>query len=76
MESLRTPGKYSPPIIPALKSEFDASYFDDFANPDIAGYDEIKRRHKEISNGSKAPTYTQGIRASFVGFTFKHDRKH
>lgn len=60
------------PLIPALKSKTDCSYFDDFSSPkEMPGYSAIRKQAQQNSDYAKN-TSMQGLRASFVGFTFKH----
>ncbi len=72
-------GGPSPPLVPALKSDTDTSYFDDFDDPeDMEMYKDVKDRQealeKEVERKKKSETNpgTPLMRSAFIGFTFKH----
>lgn len=60
-----------PPLIPTLKSCLDTTYFDDFLDPNLPGYGDIKDRSK-LETKKLSARETEKLRASFIGFTFKH----
>jgi len=60
------------PFVPALDSEFDTGYYDDFTNADdMAKYAEVQEKQKNIANvKEKDERFGRGV---WVGFTFgKH----
>ncbi|KAI8913470.1 kinase-like domain-containing protein [Gorgonomyces haynaldii] len=59
-----------PPLVPQLKNEDDTSYFDDFDDPNLQGYGDIKKRNLEHNKMLKKQV--DHLRQEFIGFTFKH----
>ncbi|KAG9014778.1 hypothetical protein FRB94_010625 [Tulasnella sp. JGI-2019a] len=60
------------PFVPALDSEFDTGYYDDFTNEeDMAKYAEVQEKQKNVANvKEKEEKFGRGV---WVGFTFgKH----
>ncbi|KAG8874019.1 hypothetical protein FRB97_006200 [Tulasnella sp. 331] len=60
------------PFVPALDSEFDTGYYDDFTNAeDMAKYAEVQEKQKNVANvKEKEEKFGRGV---WVGFTFgKH----
>lgn len=58
------------PFVPALESELDAGYFDDFSNPeDAAKYAEVFEKQKNVNAiAEKDEPFNRGV---WVGFTYK-----
>lgn len=78
-------GGIDPPFVPALQSEVDTSYFDDFSNlEDMKVYKEVQERQAQLEmeygtfdchaslNGAESGSKSQGLRRNFMGFTYKH----
>ncbi|GAA5823805.1 hypothetical protein JCM11251_003301 [Rhodosporidiobolus azoricus] len=65
------------PFIPALDSEIDAGYFDDFSSEaDMAKYAEVREKQRHVDavvggSGSAAGAGAGGARGIWVGFTFR-----
>lgn len=57
------------PFVPALDSELDTGYYDDFTSPeDMAKYAEVKEKQKNVANvKEKEESFGRGV---WVGFTF------
>ena len=71
-EHLRTPYGVTAPLVPQLRSPTDTSYFDDFENPDdMALYQEVHKRQDDLNSSVNPSESIKGLRAAFVGFTFK-----
>ncbi|GAA5918223.1 hypothetical protein JCM6882_003016 [Rhodosporidiobolus microsporus] len=59
------------PFIPALDSEIDAGYFDDFSSEaDMAKYAEVREKQRHVDAVAESRT-AGGSRGVWVGFTFK-----
>lgn len=58
------------PFIPALDSEVDVGYFDDFTNEaDMAKYAEVREKQRNVDRVlEKEEKFNRGV---WVGFTFK-----
>jgi len=65
-EDLRT---VRAPFVPALDSEIDTGYYDDFSSPeDMAKYAEVKEKQKNVEKvKEKDEPFARGV---WVGFTF------
>ncbi|KAJ3211841.1 hypothetical protein HDU67_004222 [Dinochytrium kinnereticum] len=66
-----------PPFIPSLRGTTDTSYFDDFSNVgDMAIYKDVRDRQAIIEKKAGATdsddAKAEGLRAAFIGFTFRH----
>ncbi|KDE09501.1 AGC/NDR protein kinase [Microbotryum lychnidis-dioicae p1A1 Lamole] len=61
------------PFVPALDSEVDAGYFDDFSNEaDMAKYADVREKQRNVDRmREKEEKFGRGV---FVGFTFKAKR--
>jgi len=57
------------PFVPALDSEIDTGYYDDFTSPeDMAKYAEVKEKQKNVDKvKEKEDQFGRGV---WVGFTF------
>lgn len=57
------------PFVPALDSEIDTGYYDDFTSPeDMAKYAEVKEKQKNVDKvREKEESSSRGV---WVGFTF------
>lgn len=57
------------PFVPALDSEVDVGYYDDFTSPeDMAKYAEVKEKQKNVERvKEKEEPFKRGV---WVGFTF------
>lgn len=57
------------PFVPALDSELDTGYYDDFTSPeDMAKYAEVKEKQKNVDRvKEKEEPFGRGV---WVGFTF------
>ena len=57
------------PFVPALDSEIDTGYYDDFTSPeDMAKYAEVKEKQKNVEKiKEKEQPFGRGV---WVGFTF------
>jgi len=57
------------PFVPALDSEVDTGYYDDFTSPeDMAKYAEVKEKQKNVDRvKEKEEPFARGV---WVGFTF------
>jgi len=57
------------PFVPALDSEFDTGYYDDFTSvEDMAKYAEVKEKQRNVANvKEKDEGFSRGV---WVGFTF------
>jgi cell cycle protein kinase DBF2 len=57
------------PFVPALDSELDTGYYDDFTSPeDMAKYAEVKEKQKNVEKvKEKEEAFGRGV---WVGFTF------
>lgn len=58
-----------PPFVPALDSEIDTGYYDDFTSvEDMAKYAEVKEKQRNVDKmKEKEAPMTRGV---WVGFTF------
>ena len=58
-----------PPFVPALDSETDTGYYDDFTSPeDMAKYAEVREKQKNVEAvKEKEDRFGRGV---WVGFTF------
>lgn len=58
-----------PPFVPALDSEIDTGYYDDFTSPeDMAKYTEVKEKQRNVEKvKEKDDSFGRGV---WVGFTF------
>lgn len=57
------------PFVPALDSEIDTGYYDDFTSPeDMAKYAEVKEKQKNVEKVREKEE--PGSRGVWVGFTF------
>ncbi|KAJ2822001.1 serine/threonine-protein kinase dbf2, partial [Coemansia furcata] len=66
----------APPFTPALKSDADNTHFDDFSDPaSMAVYKDVNNKWKDLDSLSAQPA-SDVDPASFVGFTYKHNRQH
>ncbi|KAJ2489007.1 serine/threonine-protein kinase dbf2 [Coemansia sp. RSA 2050] len=66
----------NPPFTPALKSDADNTHFDDFSDPaSMAVYKDVNNKWKDLDNLSAQSTPDVDP-ASFIGFTYKHNRQH
>ena len=59
----------APPFVPALDSEIDTGYYDDFTSPeDMAKYAEVQAKQKNVAKvQEKDEQFGRGV---WVGFTF------
>jgi cell cycle protein kinase DBF2 len=57
------------PFVPALDSEIDTGYYDDFTSPeDMAKYTEVKEKQRNVERvKEKQGSFGRGV---WVGFTF------
>jgi cell cycle protein kinase DBF2 len=57
------------PFVPALDSELDTGYYDDFSSPeDMAKYAEVKEKQRNVDQvKEKDEPFKRGV---WVGFTF------
>jgi cell cycle protein kinase DBF2 len=57
------------PFVPALDSEIDTGYYDDFTSPDdMAKYAEVKEKQRNVDRVlEKEDDFSRGV---WVGFTF------
>jgi cell cycle protein kinase DBF2 len=57
------------PFVPALDSDFDTGYYDDFTSPeDMAKYAEVKEKQKNVDQVRETEDdFSRGV---WVGFTF------
>lgn len=57
------------PFVPALDSDFDTGYYDDFTSPeDMAKYAEVKEKQRNVDKVQEAEDdFSRGV---WVGFTF------
>jgi len=62
--------QFPAPFIPALDSELDTGYFDNFDDPaDMAKYQEVKEKQRNVDNvAEKDEPFGRGV---WVGFTYK-----
>ncbi|KAJ2112648.1 serine/threonine-protein kinase dbf2 [Coemansia sp. RSA 376] len=69
-------GTLTPPFTPALKSDADNAHFDDFSDPaSMAVYKDVNNKWKDLDTLSAQSTPDVDP-ASFIGFTYKHNRQH
>ncbi|GAA6049271.1 hypothetical protein JCM3770_005915 [Rhodotorula araucariae] len=60
------------PFIPALDSEIDAGYFDDFSSEaDMAKYAEVREKQRAVDGVAERALDAKLSRGVWVGFTFK-----
>ncbi|BGP02179.1 AGC/NDR protein kinase [Rhodotorula toruloides ATCC 204091] len=60
------------PFIPALDSEIDAGYFDDFSSEaDMAKYAEVREKQRHVDAVAERALDAKLARGVWVGFTFK-----
>ncbi|BGO93775.1 hypothetical protein NBRC10512_004564 [Rhodotorula toruloides] len=64
------------PFIPALDSEIDAGYFDDFSSEaDMAKYAEVREKQRHVDAVAERALDAKLARGVWVGFTFKAKKK-
>ncbi|KAJ2754376.1 serine/threonine-protein kinase dbf2 [Coemansia sp. BCRC 34490] len=78
MDMLQLRESLVPPFIPSLRSDADNRHFDDFSDPvSMAVYKDVNNKWKDMDNISSQQQGELDIDpASFVGFTYKHNRQH
>ncbi|KAJ2878608.1 serine/threonine-protein kinase dbf2, partial [Coemansia aciculifera] len=71
----------SPPFVPPLQSDADNTHFDDFSDPaSMAVYKDVNNKWKDLdilsAQQSSSSAAADIDHASFIGFTYKHNRQH
>ncbi|KAJ2143938.1 serine/threonine-protein kinase dbf2 [Coemansia sp. RSA 530] len=76
MDMLRLRETQVPPFVPALQSDADTRHFDDFSDPvSMAAYKDVNNKWRDL-DGLAAQPGADIDPASFIGFTYKHNRQH